>query len=67
MDHGHTEMDLRDRHVIEDMLNAKAPLRKIAAHLRSVVHHLAMFPRCIKLHVYVLWRDRGASNDPRNT
>ena len=37
----HTEMDLCERRVIEDMLNAKMPIRRIAAELgrhRSTVY-----------------------------
>lgn len=29
----HTELDLRERHAIEDMLNAKMPIRQIAEEL----------------------------------
>ena len=37
----HTELDLRERRAIEDMLNAKVPVSKIAAEIgrhRSTVH-----------------------------
>lgn len=38
---GHTELDLRERRAIEDMLNAKVPVSKIAAEIgrhRSAVY-----------------------------
>jgi len=41
MEDGHTELDLRERRAIEDMLNAKVPVSKIATEIgrhRSTVH-----------------------------
>ena len=49
----HTELNLRERRVIEDMLNAKIPIREIAA---QIGRHVSTIYRDIK-------RNRYADND----
>ena len=48
----HTELDLRERRVIEDMLNAKFSIRKIAAELGVSVFWLppSQFSHALRLH-----------------
>lgn len=46
----HTELDLRERRVIEDMLNAKMPVRKIAA---EIGRHVSTIYRDIKRNSYI--------------
>lgn len=46
----HTELDLRERRVIEDMLNAKKPIREIAGELGR---HRSSVYREIKRNSYV--------------
>lgn len=45
----HTELDLRERRTIEDMLNAKVPVRKIAA---EIGRHVSTIYRDIKRNGY---------------
>ena len=49
----HTELNLRERRVLEDMLNAKIPIREIAA---QIGRHVSTIYRDIK-------RNRYADND----
>ena len=37
----HTELDLRERRASEDMLNAKAPVSKIAVEWAEIIKHLS--------------------------
>jgi IS30 family transposase len=46
----HTELDLRERHTIEDMLNAKMSVDKIAA---EIGRHRSTVFREIKRNIYV--------------
>jgi IS30 family transposase len=46
----HTELDLRERRVIEDMLNAKMSVRKIAA---EIGRHVSTKHRDIKRNGYI--------------
>lgn len=47
---GHTELDLRERRVIEDMLNAKMPVSKIAT---EIGRHRSTIYRDIKRNGFV--------------
>jgi IS30 family transposase len=46
----HTELDLRERRVIEDMLSAKMSVRKIAA---EIGRHVSTIYRDIKRNGYI--------------
>ncbi|WP_247676892.1 MULTISPECIES: helix-turn-helix domain-containing protein [unclassified Leisingera] len=57
----HRELNLRERRAVEDMLNAKTPVREIAA---EIGRHVSTVYRDIKPNGYALLKSRLAATFP---